>query len=114
MIARIWHGKTAASHFDAYSQLLHRLAIPDYQKTQGFRGLTFLRRIEDGEAHFNLITYWEDLEVIRNFAGNDFEKAKYYPEDKEYLLEFEEMVTHYEVFASVTGQGMSGFLGVSE
>ena len=101
MIARIWHGRTAASHLEAYSDLLHRLAVPDYQKTKGFRGLTFLRRVEGEVAHFNLITYWEDLEVIRNFAGQDLEKAKYYPEDATYLLEFEEKVTHYEVFASV-------------
>jgi len=101
MIARIWHGRTASSHLEAYSELLHRLAVPDYQKTEGFRGLTFLRRVEGEEAHFNLITYWENLEVIRNFAGFDLEKAKYYPEDKDFLLEFEEKVTHYEVFASV-------------
>ena len=39
------------------------------------------------------------MEVIKNFAGENFEKAKYYPEDKIFLLEFEENVTHYEVFA---------------
>ncbi len=101
MIARIWHGRTAALHLEAYSELLHRLAIPDYRKTEGFRGLTFLRQIKGEEAHFNLITYWEDWEVIRNFAGDDLEKAKYYPEDKDFLLEFEEKVEHYEVFASL-------------
>jgi heme-degrading monooxygenase HmoA len=101
MIARIWHGRTAAAHLETYSELLHRLAIPDYQKTEGFRGLTFLRQVKGGEAHFSLVTYWENLEVIRNFAGDDLEKAKYYPEDKDFLLEFEEKVEHYEVFASV-------------
>ncbi len=49
--------------------------------------------------HINLITYWENLEVIKNFAGIDYETAKYYPKDKEYLLEFEEKVRHFEVFA---------------
>ncbi len=101
MIARIWHGKTAASHLEAYSDLLTRLAVPDYRSTEGFRGLTFLRRVEGDEAHFDLITYWEDINAIRNFAGEDLEKAKYYPEDKEFLLEFEEKVRHYEVFASL-------------
>ncbi len=101
MIARIWHGKTSSANFEAYTDLLKRIAIPDYQKTEGFKGLTFLRNITNNEAHFNLITYWENLEVIKNFAGLDFEKAKYYPEDNEFLLEFEEKVQHYEVFASV-------------
>ena len=59
-----------------------------------------LRRAENNIGHFTLITFWENLEVIKNFAGDDFEKAKYYSEDKNYLLEFEEEVIHYEVFAA--------------
>ena len=99
MIARIWHGKTHKGSFESYSEFLRRVAIPDYKKTDGFEGLCFLRRIVSKEAHFTLITYWKDLEVIRNFAGEDVEKAKYYPEDDDFLLEFEEKVQHYEVFA---------------
>ena len=101
MIARIWHGKTRESNFDAYTELLKRLAIPDYEKTTGFKGLSFLRNIENDEAHFTLITYWGNIEVIKNFAGQDFEKAKYYQEDSSYLLEFEEKVKHFEVFATI-------------
>ena len=99
MIARIWHGKTSKSNFENYSTFLKEVAIPDYKKTIGFKGLSFLRTIKDDEAHFNLITYWDNFEVIKNFAGQDFEKAKYYPEDNNFLLEFEEKVQHYEVFA---------------
>lgn len=99
MIARIWHGKTNLANFEAYTDFLNRVAIPDYQKTPGFKGLSFLRNIKDDEGHFKLITYWENLDVIKNFAGEDFEKAKYYPEDDGFLLEFEEKVNHFEVFA---------------
>lgn len=74
-------------------------AIPDYEKTDGFVRLTFLRSIKGNVGHFTLITFWENIEVIKNFAGEDFEKAKYYPKDSKYLLEFEEKVTHHEVFA---------------
>jgi heme-degrading monooxygenase HmoA len=101
MIARIWHGKTTVENFDRYTEFLKQVAIPDYQKTQGFKGLTFLRQIQNGEGHFHLITFWENLEVIKNFAGQEFEKAKYYPEDNDFLLEFEERVQHHEVFGSV-------------
>ncbi len=99
MIARIWHGRTKASDFEDYTELMKSVAIPDYEKTPGFVKLSFLRRVEGDVAHFNLVTYWESLEVIKNFAGDDYEIAKYYPEDKDYLLEFEEKVIHYEVFA---------------
>lgn len=99
MIARIWHGKTEQSDFERYSEFLKEVAITDYKKTAGFRGLSFLRNIKGGEAHFTLITYWENWEVIKNFAGEDIEMAKYYPEDHDFLLEFEMKVEHYEVFA---------------
>jgi len=101
MIARIWHGKTTIEKYDAYSTFLKQVAISDYKKTDGFKKLTFLKNIENNEGHFTLITYWEKLEVIKNFAGDDFEKAKYYPEDNNFLLEFEEKVKHYEVFAQL-------------
>jgi heme-degrading monooxygenase HmoA len=99
MTARIWHGKTSLANYEAYTEFLKKVAIPDYQKTIGFKGLSFLRQIKNEEGHFTLITYWENLEVIKNFAGADFEKAKYYPQDDEFLLEFEEKVAHHEVFA---------------
>ena len=99
MIARIWHGKTKAEDYEAYTAFLKERAIPDYSNTDGFIRLVFLHRIEGDEGHFTLITFWKNLEVIKNFAGADYEKVKYYPEDKGFLLDFEENVTHYEVFA---------------
>ncbi len=99
MIARIWHGRTKIEDYETYTEFLKERAIPDYKSTAGFIKLIFLRTVKDGAGHFTLITFWENLDVIKNFAGDDFEKAKYYPEDNDFLLEFEETVTHYEVFA---------------
>ncbi|MCK4829183.1 antibiotic biosynthesis monooxygenase [bacterium] len=90
MIARIWHGLTKIEDYDAYTEFLKRVAIPNYQKTEGFIKLTFLRNQKDSVGYFTLITFWENLDIIKNFVGEDFEKAKYYPEDEYYLLEFEE------------------------
>lgn len=99
MIARIWSGKTKLEHYEAYTDFMKSRAIPDYEKTAGFVKLSFLRKLENGFAHFTLITYWENWEVVKNFAGADIELAKYYPEDKNYLLEFPKNVCHFEVFA---------------
>ena len=85
--------------YEEYTNLMKSKAIPDYEKTNGFKKLTFLRNIKGNIGHFTLITFWENMEAIKIFAGEDFEKAKYYPEDSRFLLEFEEKVTHYEVFA---------------
>ena len=99
MIARIWHGTTKVEDYEEYAEFLKSIAIPDYERTNGFVKLIFLRKIKDNIGHFTLITFWENIEVIQNFAEENIEKAKYYPEDDNFLLEFEEKVTHYEVFA---------------
>jgi heme-degrading monooxygenase HmoA len=97
MIARIWHGITPATKADAYLDFLNQSGVRDYQATPGNRGVYVLRRIEAEAAHFTLISLWDSMEAIKQFAGPEPEKAHYYPEDKDFLLEFEPTVTHYEV-----------------
>jgi len=99
MIAKIWHGRTKIENYNEYTEFMKSKTIPDYQKTEGFIKLVFLRNTNANIGHFTLITFWENLEVIKNFAREDFEKVKYYSKDKKYLLEFEDKVTHHEVFA---------------
>jgi heme-degrading monooxygenase HmoA len=97
MIARTWHGITEASKADEYADYLNKTGVPEYQATPGNLGVYVLRRIVGNKAHFLLLTLWESEEAIKKFAGSNIEKAKYYPEDEQYLLELEPTVTHYEV-----------------
>ena len=97
MIARLWHGVTRAEHYDEYWRFLHERAIPDYRSVAGNRGAWVFRRLEGDRAHFLTLSHWTDLDVIRAFAGADIDRAKYYPEDARFLLEFEPTVVHYEV-----------------
>jgi heme-degrading monooxygenase HmoA len=98
MVARIWHGRTAAANADSYLDYLRLTGIPDYRRTPGNRGAWVLRRVEGSEAHFITLTFWDSRESIAAFAGKDIEKARYYPEDEKFLLEFEPTVTHYDLF----------------
>ncbi len=100
MIARIWHGVTRASDADAYLDYLEESGIPAYRSTDGNRGVFVLRRTEADRAHFMLMSLWESFDAIRRFAGPDFERAVYYPRDKEFLLEFQPTVAHYEVLSA--------------
>jgi len=97
MIVRMWHGRVPASKADAYREFLNQRAIPDYQSIRGNISVHILQRNEGDVTHFITMTFWESLEVIKSFAGEEVEVAKYYPEDKDFLLEFEPTVTHYEV-----------------
>ncbi len=100
MLARLWHGITLASKADEYVAYLNKTGVEDYQATEGNLGVQLLRRIEGEQAHFLIITFWESVEAIKKFAGEEYEKARYYPEDQNFLLEFEEKVIHYEVVSS--------------
>jgi heme-degrading monooxygenase HmoA len=97
MIARTWHGVTPSSKADQYLAYLNDTGVPDYRSTEGNQGVYVLRRMEGDRAHFLLISFWESIDAIKQFAGQDFEKARYYPEDREFLLELEPSVDHYEV-----------------
>lgn len=99
MICRLWHGTTPRSKADAYADFLQRRAIPDYRSVPGNRFAAVLRRDEGEVAHFMTVTHWDSEADIRAFAGDDLLKARYYPEDRDYLLEFEPLVQHFTMTA---------------
>jgi heme-degrading monooxygenase HmoA len=100
MIARTWHGMVPKSKADAYFDYLQQTGVRDLAATAGNRGVFVLRRVAAEEAHFLLLSLWDSLEAIKAFAGEEIEKARYYPEDEEFLLELEPTVTHYEVLTA--------------
>ena len=98
LIARLWHGAVPAAKGDAYAAYLRRTGVPDCRTTPGNRGVEVLRQTTGEETHFLFVSFWDSMDAIRAFAGEDVGRARYYPEDREYLLELEPTVTHYEVF----------------
>ena len=97
-ITRIWHGMTKAEHADEYLKYVENTGMKEYKMVKGIISAKLLRRIEGDLCHFLTVTEWDTYDSIKKFAGNDFQKAKYYPADKDYLLDFEENVVHYETF----------------
>jgi heme-degrading monooxygenase HmoA len=105
MIVRIWHGRTRRDRADDYAAFLTMRAIPDYRGTPGNLDVTILRRDEGEVSHFLTLTRWQSEDAIRAFAGSDVLKAKYYVEDKEFLLDFEDQVQHHTVVARASEDG---------
>ena len=103
MIARQWHGRVRASDADAYYAYLLGTGLMDYRQTPGNRGVQVLRRQEGDVVHYFLTTLWDSWDSIKAFAGDDVERARYYPEDTRFLLELEPTVTHFEVLADGAG-----------
>jgi len=98
MIVRLWHGRTAKSDCEDYTEFMREKAAPDYKSIDGNLACYFLRRLDEDVAHFLLVTHWESMEAVKAFAGPNPETAKYYPEDDKFLLEKEEKTELYEVF----------------
>lgn len=97
MIARIWRGVTSAKKTEEYLTYLMETGVKDYRAVPGNRGVQVLHRTYDGKTEFLILSLWESYEAIRAFTGDDPERAVYYAKDREYLLELEPKVIHYEV-----------------
>ena len=99
MIARMWHGRVPLAKAAAYEAYLEATGLADYRATPGNRGAWLLRRDEGSVVHFTTLSFWDTLATIRAFAGADYERARYYPADDDYLLEREPHVLHFTVVA---------------
>jgi hypothetical protein len=97
MIARLWHGAVPAAKAEQYLELMRKVALPDYKSARGNLDAYCLLRIDGDIAHFEKLTFWDNIDSIKRFAGEDHQAAKYYDFDREYLLELEPHVRHYEV-----------------
>lgn len=97
MVVRMWHGRVPTEKASRYRAFLNARAVPDYRGVEGNISVHILERQEESVTHFVTLTFWRDMASIRGFAGDDVETAKYYPEDHDYLLEFEPTVVHYDV-----------------
>jgi len=97
MIARQWIGETLESDADTYAKYLEVTGVEEIRAIDGNQGVWLMRRIHDGRAEFMVISMWESLESIKAFAGPEYERAVYYPEDEKFLLKLDPLVTHYDV-----------------
>jgi heme-degrading monooxygenase HmoA len=99
MIARIWRGRTKKEDADVYWKFLTQNAEEDCRITKGNRGVSVCKRIVGDYAEFLFISYWESVEAVKTYAGDDIDKAHYFPEDLKYVIDPAKSVDHYEVFS---------------
>lgn len=104
MIARVWRGATRAQDGEEYTEYLEATGLRAFRETPGNRGGLALRRREGDRAEFLLVSLWDSMDAVRNFAGAEPERAVFYAEDARFLVERWERVEHYEV-VSRTAEG---------
>lgn len=96
-VARMWHGRVPAAKASAYTVYLNEAGIQKIRAIEGNLGVQMFKRMENDVAEFYVISYWKSRDAIRAFAGNDIEKASFLPRDRDYLINPELQVKHFDV-----------------
>jgi len=99
MIARIWHGAVPGEKSETYLEKMRTVALPGYRNVEGNQGAWVMHRIEGNIAHFDMLTFWTDIDAIKRFAGEDYKISYYFDFDDEFLIEKEPHVRHWEMYA---------------
>jgi heme-degrading monooxygenase HmoA len=94
MIARIWHGRTPADKADEYRQYLFEVGIKKIATLPGNRGVQMMVSKTAEQGDFTVISYWDSIEAIKSYAGEDYTKVHDLPRDKEFLIDHEPLVRH--------------------
>ncbi|MFX0079630.1 MAG: antibiotic biosynthesis monooxygenase [Candidatus Hermodarchaeota archaeon] len=99
MISRIWHGWTTHTNADSYESLLKNEIFIGIRERQihGYRGIQLLRRTHETEVEFITIMWFDSLDSVRTFAGEDYETAVVPLKARELLSRFDARSQHYDV-----------------
>lgn len=101
MISRQWCGLAKPEHAGRYIQHLQHETFPALKNIAGFVTASILRRKLDCGIEFMIITHWESMEAITQFAGQDTEAAVVPDKVKEMMVGYDRVVRHYEVVEQI-------------
>jgi len=106
MIARIWHGYAKPGYAGAYEKITKEVTFPGIRgrNIPGFQKIQLLRRDREFEVEFITIMWFDSLESIKAYAGDNYEKAVVPPTAQIHLSRFDEITQLYEILAEVTQQ----------
>ena len=99
MISRVWHGYTRPAQADTYEGLLRDeiFAGIEARAIPGFREIQLFRRDVGDEVEFVTVMWFDSLDAVRDFAGDDHVAAVVPPAARAVLSRFDERSQHYEV-----------------
>jgi hypothetical protein len=72
----MWHGWTTVANADAYDAYLREELFPRVRSElsqHGYRGFNVLRLTRGGEVEFVTQVWFESIDAVKLFAGEDYE-----------------------------------------
>lgn len=105
MIGRIWHGYTTQANADVYENLLKEEIFINIRNRHipGFHEIQLLRRDLGSEVEFITIMWFDDIESVKAFAGEEYEMAVVPPRARAILSRFDDRSQHYEIRERLMG-----------
>ena len=99
MIARIWHGWTTFENADTYENLLINEIFPSIKNRniKGYRKISLLKRLLKDEVEFITIMIFDNLNSVKEFAGEKYEQSVVPPKAQKVLKRHDEFSQHYEI-----------------
>lgn len=99
MISRVWHGYTTPENADRYEAVVTGQVIPGIMamRIPGFEKIELFRRPLDREVEFMTVMWFDDLDAIKKFVGEDYEIAHVPQNARDVLARFDIRSQHYEV-----------------
>ena len=99
MIARIWHGYTSLENATIYENMLKTEIIPEIEakNLKGYKGFQMLRRELETETEFTTLIWFNSIENVKEFVGDDPGQV-YIPEKaRQILSRFDSRAVHSEL-----------------
>jgi antibiotic biosynthesis monooxygenase (ABM) superfamily enzyme len=105
MITRVWHGWTTPANAPVYEKLLRTEIFEGIAARQipGYRGISLCKRELANEVEFVTIMWFDSVEAVRAFAGENYEQAVVPPKARAVLSRFDATSAHYETVVPPNG-----------
>jgi heme-degrading monooxygenase HmoA len=107
MIARMWRGFAIRERADDYVKHIQQSVVPELCKIDGLKGIYLLRQNSPDGVEFVVLTFWESMDAIRKFAGENPEVAVVAPAAQVLFREYDTEVKHFEIALNLEGKPLS-------
>ena len=95
MIFRVFRARIRPGKAGEFEDMLVRLSIPMVKAAKGMLGYYVGRPVDPTDSEFTVTTVWQDLDAVKAFAGDNWNRSVIPPEEVPLIAE--SYIHHYEV-----------------
>jgi hypothetical protein len=97
LILRQWRGLARSERAQDYIRHLRTETFPALEEIPGFVDASILSRTLATGVEFQIVTRWESMDAVIEFAGVDPEVSVVPPQVVEMMVEYDRRARHFEI-----------------